>query len=120
MLKRFCTAKVSGAVVTEAALHYEGSLGLDAAILQAAGIRPYEMALVANMANGNRFETYLIPKPAGSGAVCLYGGAARLGKPGDELIIMVSGWLDPAEAVLFEGPRVIRLLPGNRLPAGTR
>lgn len=118
MLKRFCTAKIVGAVVTEAAVKYEGSLGLDAAILRAAGVRPYEMALVVNLANGNRFETYLIPKPEGSGAVCLYGGAALLGRPGDELILMISGWLDPAEAALFEGPKVVRLLPGNKLPQG--
>ena len=116
MLRRFCTAKIANAVVTKAAVKYEGSLGVDAAILKAAGVRPYEMALIANLANTQRFETYLIPEPAGSGAVCLYGGAAHMGKPGDELILMISGWLEPAEAVVFEGPRVVKLLPGNRLP----
>ncbi len=116
MLKRFCTAKIANAVVTKAVVKYEGSLGVDAAILKAAGVRPYEMALIANLANTQRFETYLIPEPAGSGAVCLYGGAAHMGKPGDELILMISGWLEPAEAAMFEGPRVVKLLPGNRLP----
>jgi aspartate 1-decarboxylase len=116
MLKRFCTAKIAGAVVTKAAVKYDGSLGVDSAVLKAAGVRPYEMALIANLSNTQRFETYLIPEPAGSGNVCLYGGAAHMGKPGDELILMISGLLEPAEAAVFEGPRVVKLASGNKLP----
>jgi aspartate 1-decarboxylase len=116
MLKRFCTAKISNAVVTKATVKYEGSLGIDSAILKAAGIRPYEMALIANCTNTKRFETYLIPEPEGSGAVCLYGGAAHMGQPGDELILMITAFLEPAEAAVFEGPKVVKLAPGNRLP----
>ncbi len=116
MLKRFCTAKIARAIVTKAEVQYEGSLGVDASILKASGIRPYEMVLVVNVTRPGRFETYTIPEPAGSGNICLYGGAAHLGQPGEELIVMASGYLDPAEAAVYEGPKVVRLASGNKLP----
>ncbi|HXG62125.1 MAG TPA: aspartate 1-decarboxylase [Planctomycetota bacterium] len=115
MLKRLCTAKIANARVTRALLHYEGSLGVDQAILEAAGILPYEMVLIANVTNGRRFETYTIPEPAGSRQIALYGGAAHMGKPGDELIIMAYGYADPGEVARFKGPRVVRLAPENAL-----
>ncbi len=115
MLKRICTAKISGARVTRAVLRYEGSLGIDSDVLRAAGILPYEMVLVANLRNGRRFETYAIAEPAGGGGICLYGGAARMGAAGDEIIIMAHGLLTAAEAARFQGPRVVRLGPRNRV-----
>jgi aspartate 1-decarboxylase len=116
MLKRMCTAKIANAFVTKAELHYEGSLGVDSTALSAVGILPYEMVLIANVTNGRRFETYTIPEPAGSGALCLYGGAAHMGQPGDELIVMAYGYLSEAEAAVFKGPRVVRLAAKNRVP----
>lgn len=115
MLKRMCTGKVANAIVTKAEVKYDGSLGIDSSILVAGGIHPYEMVLIANVSNGRRLETYTIPEPAGSGTIGLYGGAARLGAPGDELIIMAYGYLEPAELSRFRGPKVIRLAPGNKL-----
>lgn len=115
MLKRMCTAKIANAFVTKALLHYEGSLGVDSSVLRAAGILPYEMVLIANVTNGRRFETYTIPEPAGSGALCLYGGAAHMGGPGDELIVMAYGYLSEAETAAFKGPTVVRLAAGNKL-----
>jgi aspartate 1-decarboxylase len=115
MLKRLCTGKIAGGRVTKALLQYEGSLGVDAKVLKTAGIRPYEMVLIANVSNGRRFETYTIPEPAGGGALCLYGGAAHMGAPGDELIIMAYGYFAPAEASRFKGPKVVRLAARNRL-----
>ena len=115
MLKRMCTAKIANAFITKAELHYEGSCGIDQAILRASGILPYEMVLIANVTNGRRFETYTIPEPKGSGAFCLYGGAAHMGKPGDEIIIMAYGYLSPAEARKFRKHRVVRLAARNRL-----
>ena len=115
MLKRMCTAKIANAFITKAELHYEGSCGIDQAILKASGILPYEMVLIANVTNGRRFETYTIPEPKGSGAFCLYGGAAHMGKPGDEIIIMAYGYLSPAEARRFKAPKVVRLAADNRL-----
>jgi aspartate 1-decarboxylase len=115
MLKRFCTAKIANAFITRSQLHYEGSCGIDSAALKASGIHPYEMVLIANVTNGRRFETYAIPEPPGSGAICLYGGAAHMGKPGDELIIMAYGYLSPAEVRRFKAPKVVRLGAKNRV-----
>jgi aspartate 1-decarboxylase len=115
MLKRMCTAKIANAFVTQAVLHYEGSLGVDASILESAKILPYEMVLIANVTNGRRFETYTIPEPPGSGNFCLYGGAAHMGQPGDEIIIMAYGYLGPEEISSFKGPRVVRLAAHNKL-----
>ena len=115
MLKRFCTAKIANAYVTKSELHYEGSCGIDAAVLKAAGIHAYEMVLIANVTNGKRFETYTIPEKAGSGGFCLYGGAAHMGQPGDELIVMAYGYLAPSEVRKYKAPRVVRLAAGNKL-----
>jgi aspartate 1-decarboxylase len=115
MLKRMCTAKIANCYVTKSKQHYEGSCGIDETILKASGIRPYEMVLIANVTNGRRFETYTIPEPKGSGAFCLYGGAAHMGAPGDELIIMAYGYLDEKEVAKFKAPKVVRLGDKNKL-----
>jgi aspartate 1-decarboxylase len=115
MLKRMCTSKIANAFVTKAELHYEGSLGVDSRILEAAAILPYEMVLIANVSNGRRFETYTIPEAPGSGAFCLYGGAAHMGQPGDELIIMAYGYLAADELKSFRAPKVVRLGGQNAL-----
>src|SRR5262249_24081216 len=82
MLKRMCTSKIANAFITKAELHYEGSCGIDASVLEAAGILPYEMVLIANVTNGRRFETYTIPEARGSGAFCLYRGPGPTRAPG--------------------------------------
>ena len=115
MLKRMCTAKIANAFITKTELHYEGSCGIDQAILRASGILPYEMVLIANVTNGRRFETYTIPEPKGSGSFCLYGGAAHMGSPGDEIIIMAYGYLSSGELRKFRRPKVVRLAAKNRL-----
>src|SRR3979409_2474796 len=103
MLKRMCTAKIANAYVTKGEQHYEGSCGIDASVLEASGILPYEMVLIANVTNGRRFESYTIPAPRGSAAFCLSGGAAHMGAPGDEIIIMAYGYLNEAEIAKFKG-----------------
>ncbi len=115
MLKRMCTAKIANAFITKSQQHYEGSCGIDASILEASGILPYEMVLIANVTNGRRFETYTIPEPKGSGNFCLYGGAAHMGAPGDEIIIMAYGYLNETEIAQFKSPRVVRLAAQNKL-----
>jgi aspartate 1-decarboxylase len=112
----FCRAKIYKAKVTKLLVDYEGSCGIDRAILKAADIAPYEWVLVINTANGHRFETYAIAEEAGSGEIALYGGAARLAKLGDELIVLCLGQLDESEVGEFKGPRVVRLASGNQLP----
>ena len=85
--------------VTEARLDYEGSLTLDPDDMEAVGIVPYERILVADVENGNRFETYAIAGRRGSHVCCLNGAAAHKGKIGDRLIVMCFAQMTPEEAV---------------------
>lgn len=83
-----CKSKIHRAHITQAELYYEGSLTLDTALMDAAGMLPYERVQIVNVNNGERFETYLIPGKRNSGVVCLNGAAARLGAVGDQVIII--------------------------------
>jgi aspartate 1-decarboxylase len=98
MLQFFLKSKVHRATVTQAELHYEGSLTLDVALMEAAKLQPYEKILVVNVQNGQRFETYVIEGERGTGVVCLNGPAARLGLKGDTVVIMSFCMLTPEEA----------------------
>lgn len=81
-------SKIHRATVTGASVDYEGSLTISQDLAEAVGLLRYEKILVGNMANGNRFETYVIYGPAGKGAIELNGATAFLGKIGDRLTIM--------------------------------
>lgn len=116
MKRSFCRAKIYHAAVTKLLVDYEGSCGIDRTIMEAAGIAPFEWILVINTTNAQRFETYAIEEKAGSGEIALYGGAAKMAKKGDDLIILCVGELDDSEVKGFKGPRVLRLHPGNKLP----
>ena len=116
MLREFCIAKIAGAIVTRSELHYTGSCGVDSLILEAAGLFPWEKVLVANVTTGARLETYLIPEPAGSGLIGIYGSAARHANVGDEIIVMGFALLSPEEGRALKGPKVVKLRPGNKLP----
>ncbi|MGO0123087.1 aspartate 1-decarboxylase [Desulfothermobacter acidiphilus] len=109
-------SKIHRATVTETNLEYEGSLTLDVALLQAAGMHPYEQVQVVNLNNGARLETYLIAGPENSGVVCLNGAAARLAVPGDKIIIMAYAWVSEEEAIEMR-PRVVLLDERNRVVA---
>lgn len=103
-------SKLHQACVTAADVAYEGSLGIDTELMEAVGLYAYEKILVANIANGARFETYAIPEPFGSRRIVLNGAAARLGKAGDRIIIM--SFCEVEEADVREGryrPKVMRL-----------
>jgi len=91
-------SKVHRATITEANLHYEGSLTLDSLLMEAAEILPYEQVSVLNINNGERFETYVIPGEPGSGVVCLNGAAARKGHVGDRVIIITYAEMTDEEA----------------------
>lgn len=80
-------SKIHRAKVTDANLHYEGSLSLDLCLIEAANLLPFEKIEIYNVSNGARFSTYVIPAPRYSGEVRLNGAAARLGAPGDLIII---------------------------------
>ena len=88
MRRTICKSKIHGATVTEANLQYTGSLTLDALLMQAANLVPYEQVQVVNLNNGERFETYCIEGSPGSGTVCLNGAAARLAVVGDTIIVI--------------------------------
>lgn len=90
-------SKVHRAKITGAELHYEGSLSLDLALMEAANLLPFEKIEVYNVSNGARFSTYVIPAPRYSGEVRLNGAAARLGAVGDIIIIASYGVFEEEE-----------------------
>lgn len=92
--------------VTEANLHYEGSITIDAELLEQAGILPYEKVQVVNITNGARLETYTIPGDAGSRVCCLNGAAARKTQVGDRIIVIAYADMNLEEAKEFK-PRVV-------------
>lgn len=98
MLRRMCKSKISGARVTEAQVHYEGSITIDDELLKAVDILPGEKVEVLNLENGSRIETYAISGEKGSGVICLNGAAAHTGKIGDKLIILAYCLVDDKEA----------------------
>lgn len=81
-------AKIHRATVMQAELNYVGSVTVDQDLLDEAGIYPYEKVQIVDVNNGNRFETYTIAGPRGSGLICLNGAAARQVQLGDKIIIM--------------------------------
>ena len=114
MLRRMCRAKIHRAGITASRPDYEGSVEIDEALMLAAGLLEHEMVLVANVANGARFETYVIKGPRNSGVVALNGAAARLGMPGDKLIIMSVAWMDETAARKLK-PKFIQVDHQNRI-----
>jgi aspartate 1-decarboxylase len=98
--------KIHRARVTEADLHYEGSISIDRVLIDAAGFLLNERVDIYNIDTGARFSTYVIEAPAGSGTIGLNGAAARLAMPGDKLIIVAYASFDEAEARSFM-PRVV-------------
>ena len=107
-------AKLHRIRVTEACLDYVGSLTVDEDLMDAVGIFNYEKILVANVDNGERFETYVIRGPRGSGVCCLNGAAAHKGKVGDKLIVMAWAQVPEDEARTFQ-PKIGVLDENNRL-----
>ena len=91
-------AKVHRAVVKQADLDYVGSITIDSDLLRESGILEYEKVEIADIDNGNRFETYAIAGEAGSGIICLNGAAARCVSEGDKIIIMAYAQMTPEEA----------------------
>ena len=114
MRRTLCKSKIHRATLTGADLNYEGSLTLDRALMDAADMLPYERVQVVNVNNGARLETYLIPGPAGSGVVQLNGAGARLGAPGDIVILMTYGEYEDDDVDDRFEPRVVLVDAQNR------
>jgi aspartate 1-decarboxylase len=105
--------KVHRAMVTQCDLHYEGSISVDASLLERAGILAHEQVDVLNINNGERFTTYAIPAPAGSGTIGVNGAAARLAQKGDLVIIIAYARMEEAQAKSCQ-PRVVLVDAANR------
>ncbi len=117
MRRRMMKSKIHRATVTDADLHYVGSITVDRDLMDAANIYEYEQVAVVDVDNGARLETYVIEGERGSGKICLNGAAARLVSPGDKVIIITYAEYDEAE-LTGEGatyaPAVVHVDTANR------
>lgn len=104
-------SKIHRATVTQADLHYVGSLTIDMDLMDAAGMLPGQQVDVVDVDNGSRLTTYAIEGERGTGIVCINGAAARLVSPGDIVIIIAYAAMDDEEARTFE-PNVV-FVDGN-------
>jgi aspartate 1-decarboxylase len=111
MLRRMMKSKIHRATVTDANLHYVGSITLDTGLMELADILEMEQVQILDIDNGARFETYAIP--GGPGDVCLNGAAARLVAPGDRIIVITYADYDEAELERY-APRVVHVDAANR------
>lgn len=114
MLRMMCKAKIHRARVTKVNLHYEGSIGIDKALLKASDIYPNEIVQVVNINNGARFETYVIEESADSGEIGLYGAAAHMGKVGNLIIILSYALMDDKHAKKLR-MKVVRVGSNNKI-----
>lgn len=106
--------KIHRATVTQADLHYVGSITVDAHLLAAADLLPGQQVDVVDVTNGARLTTYVIAGEAGSGQICINGAAAHLVHPGDVVILIAYGMLSDAEARTYE-PHVVLVDAENRI-----
>jgi aspartate 1-decarboxylase len=106
-------SKIHRATVTHADVSYEGSVTIDADLLDAASILPYEAVHVWNVTRGTRLVTYALSGPRGSGAICVNGAAAHLNQPGDLVILATFADMTPEEARAHK-PVVVRVDSRNR------
>src|SRR5690606_7492829 len=114
MLRTLLQAKLHRVRVTHADLDYEGSCGIDAALLEGAGLREYQYIELYNISNGERFTTYIIKAPKGSGELSLNGAAARKAAGGDLLIICAYSAYSEAELHSYK-PVIVLVDEQNRV-----
>jgi aspartate 1-decarboxylase len=107
-------SKIHRATVTQADLHYVGSVTVDEDLMEAADLLPGEQVAIVDITNGARLETYVITGPRGSGVIGINGAAARLVHPGDLVILIAYGVMESAEARTFV-PRVVFVDADNRI-----
>ncbi|MFD5432822.1 aspartate 1-decarboxylase [Kitasatospora sp. NPDC127067] len=114
MLRTMLKSKIHRATVTQADLHYVGSVTVDEDLLDAADLLPGELVHIVDINNGARLETYTIAGPRGSGVIGINGAAARLVHPGDLVILIAYGQMGTAEAKGYE-PKVVFVDERNRI-----
>ncbi|APO47199.1 aspartate 1-decarboxylase [Paenibacillus xylanexedens] len=106
MFRLMHKSKIHRATVTEACLHYVGSITIDEELMEQANIVENEKVLVVNINNGLRFETYTISGPRGSGVICINGAAARMAQVDDKVIVISFGIYNDSELDNFM-PKVV-------------
>lgn len=112
--RKMMRAKIHRATVTQAELHYEGSITIDRTLMDLTDLLPNEAVCVWNVTNGNRFETYVVEGERDSGVICVNGAAAHLVSKGDLVIIAAFTWLDEDAARTHE-PKVVFVDEQNRM-----
>ena len=114
MMRLMLKSKIHRATVTQADLHYVGSIAIDTDLMEAADLLEGERVVIADITNGARLETYVIPAPRGSGMIGINGAAAHLVDAGDLVIIMNYGMFEDSEAKALK-PRVVHVDDHNRI-----
>ena len=114
MLRTMMKSKIHRATVTQADLHYVGSVTVDQDLLDASDILPGELVHIVDIDNGARLETYTIAGERGSGIIGINGAAARLVHPGDLVILIAYGQMETAEAKAYE-PKVVFVDRDNKI-----
>jgi len=114
MFVRMLKAKIHRAVVSETNLHYEGSVTIDSALMNEAGILPYEEISVWNITNGERFNTYAVPGKSDTGEIVVNGAAAHKANKGDIIIIATFSYMEP-EVAINHRPVVVLVDKSNRV-----
>ena len=103
---RVCMAKLHRVTVTDANLDYVGSITIDQALLDASGIKPYQMVIINNLSNAATWQTYVLAGAKGKGEIILNGPPARLFQKGDIVVILAEAFLEPKEFEEFESKMV--------------
>lgn len=114
MFRTMLKSKIHRATVTQADLHYVGSVTVDPLLMEAADLLPGEQVAIVDVTNGARLETYVIEGERGSGVIGINGAAAHLVHPGDIVILIAYGLMDSAEAAAYQ-PRVVFVDADNRV-----
>ena len=114
MNRRMFLGKIHRATVTQADLHYEGSISIDKDLIEAAGFLVNEQVHVWNVTTGTRLVTYVIEGARGSGVICINGGAAHRNRPGDLVVLATFGDMTDVEARAHT-PRVVRVDANNKI-----
>jgi aspartate 1-decarboxylase len=114
MRRRMMKSKIHRATVTDADVHYVGSITVDRDLMDAAALLEFEQVAVVDVDNGARLETYVIEGERGSGAICLNGAAAHLIHPGDRVIIISYAEVDDADLGGGWQPAVVHVDTANR------
>ena len=114
MIRNMFKGKIHRVTVTHSDLNYEGSCAIDRDLMDAADIMPNEVIQVWNVTNGERFDTYAIPAPSGSGMICMNGASAHKAHPKDIVIIATYAQMDENEAKIHE-PIIVLVDENNRI-----